>query len=634
MNRITAVIAILVLIPSYQLHSTSVMAFGTGNLLSNIPEYLDGANSNNSMFLWMFHPQNYNRDDLPRGFPVDYFMVLSDRQIKFLRETSLTKIPDISTYTFYLKNIKSASKELLKDELEFIMMVYLFRRLKSPKDDFRKYNPQVNEDFKNIQKDGGIEEKVVYEVKSEYLKSLKIFLKDKATGENQIKDQYLDHSSAIFYAIDAYEIIFTDGKCVKEDANHFINEEEKINGSKSETNGKETPKKTKIEEMKEEDLSTLSKHKSEEVVLENEIDNLEKIYRLVLHISKKISLGFEKHKDIIMGEFFEVIKDTMINNSSKSVGGIIDFICEKGDSDFKLLIDHKMNNNKKKFYSVKHDENKKAIFNENEFSEWTEQFVKALSSESDEIKQNFDNSNENILKKVISESLLHKNFEKIETNTHEIDDIAHRRYYAYSSVSEALVILIQEICNKFPKENKISETIKLFTLISAVLEDYLTFYPVLLKNDNNLAMKTFAQSLLLNVNDYYIDLFTNSPKYKENTEIAFRVIVLFAICSSGNLTKLIGQVKAPILLLSLLHYPSIQNSDSFIKTIHQNESSDVELKLSFIDILDKPAYNCEKIFEEISVDRDANIKSCETIKKRLRREDIGMNTKEERLVII
>ncbi len=648
MNRITVAIAILVLLPRYHLHSTSLMAFGTGNLEPLISDYLNDDNNNKLMFLWLFHPQNYGLQNLPSGFQVGYFMVLSDRQIEFLTTTSLKKEPFIENLSQYLNKIKNESKELLKDEVEFVVMVFLFQQFAGPNKE-RTFGGSLAIDYNFIEgcQEGissiygksGVEERINKVTKFD-LENLKKLLFKKKIDENAIRNQYLPLSSALFYTIDALEILSSQGAFITKNNITILNKLEEDNDDRIIKNSKETSENPKIKEYKatEECASNISEDQSEDEITQNQANVIKKLNHLVVHLSRKSFLIYKNYKDIVIKGYFGLIQEALRSDSLQTLIDNPNLDTENSDSELDIFLKKTMKHNKESdFYSYIHPEKNQDTVVQKKLSDWEQGFVEALSSDSVNENLELDNSNKNILKKVIFKLLLPLNFQKIKTKPHKIDDIAHRRYYAYSVVSEPLILMIQEISKRLQNSLEGVYIIKLFTLISEILEDYLTFYPCLLENDLELAFKNFAHSLLEKVMNSRIDFSAASPNYKENKEIAFRCVVLFAmtgILDLENSPSIVHQVEPHIIALSLLNYPLVQNPDVFIEVISEIISSDVASVFLFYNNLSRSDYDCQKIFKAKAVDNDGSIESCQKMKENLKEKIKNKNSEKTEKVII
>jgi hypothetical protein len=578
MNRITAVIAILVLIPSYQLHSTSVMAFGEGKLLSLIPEYLNGENCDYSMFLWMFHPQNYKQKNLPSGFPVDYFLVLSDHQIKFLTETSVLHRSDSEIYTEYAKNIKRKPKELLKDEVEFVMMVYLFRELTNPNETNIKDYENLKSFLKEIENAGGITD--ANELGQSYFDKLKEFLKTKTINEDKIKDQYLSISSALFYTIDAIQIF-----------------------SAEKTGDDKNAKK-----------------------------DFKKIKHLANHLISHSTYIYNEHKDILIKKYFEEIqltiliplKNEVIERMESLLTGTFNKKCETiFDAEMKL------NEVEPKYYSYRHTKEQEVHFITDGLLEWAKGFLIFVQSNSGNIKSN---SNEAILSKVIYESFLKGSIQSFEPMAHEISGISHRLYYAYSVGSGALMKFIKYVFEKSVRLIGDNKKMELFTLISTVLEDYLTFYPVLLENNNDLVVDTFADSLLTQLKNSYIDLSKDFLDKDDNRKIVLKFKVLAGIKGINYFLEnasYVGRNAAPIYVLAVSSDESIFNEDYYDKLIDKAKSMEKEIEPIINAIKSDPTDYCKKI---IKVQKDDQIIGFEDLKKNFKQKLSKTVTTEKELI--
>jgi hypothetical protein len=208
-------------------------------------------------------------------------------------------------------------------------------------------------------------------------------------------------------------------------------------------------------------------------------------------------------------------------------------------------------------------------------------------------------------------------------------DIINRQYFAYSVRSQGLISMIislNEVLKQMLGEGSIHE---LFGIISEILEDYGTYYP-LLDNKSNIKL---GSNLVSNIKS---KLELGSIKHiKEETlfaEIRGKLSLWMLLFALSNVEVFMSEnyvfeeVPFKVMIISFLSMPNIVFPDLFIKVIVDNYSVSLHTIVFLDTLLNAPNMKCENIHSERpETEKDGNIKNCEEMKRLLTPRYSGKN---------
>jgi hypothetical protein len=629
MNRITPLSVIIALLTLCQLQPTSVMLFGTDDLEPLFKEYMTDKNENHKMFLWMCHPDNFKLEKAHSNFPIDYFLVLSDKQIKFLTETTLNDGDNDEIYVKYIEslNLEDIELNILKDEKNFAMMVFLFRTLAILKGNFPEKNltnlsevfnkkiVKINEKLKLIKKDCKFEIKFTKPEESYFGVLIEFFNKVKI-DEEKIQSQYLAPTKALFYAIDAFQQFYDTSTSITK------LEEQKISEGKN-LEIESGPGKVKFfgDNFKAKRSIEIKIYELKISIDKDRVKFL-KYYLMFLHLSEKSVFKIEENEDSIIKFVAENIQKIFKIDSDEDLEKQLENYKNFEENKFHSLLEKKIRypDKKKFFYSFICTKEDKDYFLKPKLKNWATTFFSRLSN--GEASENIKPiSIKNTLMSVISDSFPESSIVNDDNQIQESGSISLRRYYAYSERSKVLIETIKKLSDSFLETLTDGSLDMFFTIISEIMEDYLTFYPILTNDKSQLLFKTLAHSMMTPLLKLSYEEVFKALNFKKIREISFRCIVLFSIRGNVDLnshTNLFDNIPVFTLVVSLLNYPSIKNSEAFLDIISRKKSLNIDFEILINTILNHPYSNCKNIFEESGFSDKAgierSIKECENKK--------------------
>jgi hypothetical protein len=575
---------LLLLISLYKSQSMITGVFGREEIRPLYDEFFADENNSKKLFLWPFNPDNYHLKDLSSKFPPETFLVLSERQIKFLTLTSENEVLPQVYYT-YLRDLgNNISEDLLIDEVQFVIMVFSFRNCKYIIKNFQRtglitnsvlYAKQrIDEFMTNILKLRKVTLKNK-EISVDYANSLLHFLESSELSNRGTNDQYFSISKTAFLCLDAFDDWYEVTEIAFED-----DEQENQYGIK---------------------YFLLAKYLSKQFFMKNE-GKFDPITSKFLNRIHSL-LDSRTHED--MYEIFKAFRDTEFEEFSTFL---------KGKMNPYISEEH--------YYSYVRNENEQKYFNQEFVRKWVSEFFVALVPIGGKLTINCNSNIEDMLKTVILKSFPSDFLKNIEFKPCSSGKIINRQYFAYSVRSQGLITMIialSEVYNQMTGRGSIHE---LFGIISETLEDYVTYYPLLDNSPNNELGTTLVGNIRskLELRKFHNNL--EESHFKEIQEKLSLWIFLFAISNVKDFNvknSAFEGVPFSAMIVSFLFCYNIVHPDLFIKVILENHPVSIEAMIALDAILNNKIMNCEKINNERpEVERKEIIENCEKMKNLLK----------------